>query len=144
MISKGPHNPHKVTKLQNVSRCQLKGRRDNNNSNDRQSQSYSFWVQVLHFIFLTWFTFLQKQRNKSKIPQLKYTILPLQTIENKKPGLLLISFCTDLSFSKQKMSVAKYELSSLQHPKILPINAAILRGKSIDFYFVIFWNKNMN
>lgn len=44
MISKGPYNLHKVKKkkLQNVSRRQLKGRGDNNNYNDRQSQSYSF------------------------------------------------------------------------------------------------------
>lgn len=35
MFSKGPHNLHKVKRLQNVSRRQLKGRGDNNNRNDR-------------------------------------------------------------------------------------------------------------
>lgn len=33
--------------------------------------------------------FLQKQRNKSKIPQLKSIIVSLQTIENEKRAFLL-------------------------------------------------------
>lgn len=89
--------------------------------------------------------FLQKQRNKSKIPQLKSTIVPLQTTENEKRAFLLGGGCylsasvlINKFFRNKKKSVAKYELSSLQHSKILPMNAAILRGKSIDFYFVIF------